>query len=91
MYDFDIMMQRTKEERRILHNKRRKGSKDIEMINDNDDAIAGHINSTHIPAEDEDDTLVDHFVKDLKELSQRSDASLLWAITYYLPPTKHKK
>ena len=40
MYDFDIMMQRTKEERRILHNKRRKGSKDIEMINDNDDAIA---------------------------------------------------
>ena len=40
MYDFDIMMQKTKEENRKLHNKRRKGSKDIEMINDNDDAIA---------------------------------------------------
>ena len=40
MYDFDIMMQRTKDENRRLHNKRRRGPKDIEMINDNDDAIA---------------------------------------------------
>ena len=40
MYDFDIMMQRTKDENRRLHNKRRCGRKDIEMINDNDDAIA---------------------------------------------------
>merc|ERR1712066_989048 len=40
MYDFDIMMQKKKEENRKLHNKRRKASKDIEMINDNDDAIA---------------------------------------------------
>ena len=39
MWDFDIMMQRTKEENRKLHNKRRR-PKDIEMINDNDDAIA---------------------------------------------------
>ena len=39
-YDFDLMMQRTKEENRKLHNKRRRGTKDIEMINDNDDAIA---------------------------------------------------
>ena len=40
MCDFDIMMQRKKEENRGLHNKRRRGPKDIEMINDNDDAIA---------------------------------------------------
>ena len=37
--DFDIMMQKKKEENRSLHNKRRK-NKDIDMINDNDDAIA---------------------------------------------------
>ncbi len=40
MCDFDIMMQRKREENRSLHNKRRRGTKDIEMINDNDDAIA---------------------------------------------------
>ena len=40
MLDFDIMMQRKREENRSLHNKRRRGPKDIEMINDNDDAIA---------------------------------------------------
>ena len=39
MLDFDIMMQQKKEENRKLHNKRRK-TKDIDMINDNDDAIA---------------------------------------------------
>ena len=39
MLDFDIMMQKKKEENRKLHNKRRK-TKDIDMINDNDDAIA---------------------------------------------------
>ena len=37
--DFDVMMQKKKEENRILHNKRKK-AKDIDMINDNDDAIA---------------------------------------------------
>ena len=39
MLDFDIMMQKKREENRKLHNKRRK-TKDIDMINDNDDAIA---------------------------------------------------
>ena len=39
MLDFDLMMQKKREENRKLHNKRRK-TKDIDMINDNDDAIA---------------------------------------------------
>ena len=37
--DFDVMMQKKKDENRVLHNKRKK-AKDIDMINDNDDAIA---------------------------------------------------
>jgi hypothetical protein len=40
MLDFDVMMQKRRAENRKLHNKRRNGTKDIEMINDNDDAIA---------------------------------------------------
>ena len=43
--DFDIMMQKKKEENRALQNKRRK-AKDIDMINDNDDAIAKVLNTT---------------------------------------------
>ena len=42
--DFDIMMQKKKEENRALQNKRRK-AKDIDMINDNDDAIAKVLNT----------------------------------------------
>ena len=43
--DFDIMMQKKKEENRALQNKRRK-AKDIDMINDNDDAIAKVLNTS---------------------------------------------
>lgn len=40
MYDFDLMLQKKKAETHRVHLKRKKGSKDIDMINDNDDAIA---------------------------------------------------
>ena len=38
--DFDLMLQKKKAETHRVHIKRRKASKDIDMINDNDDAIA---------------------------------------------------